>query len=230
MTQPGTPGGQIPVNDLDGLARRLRDMERDIAALRANALGVNGIVIGDRGSLRTADFDGTDFAHPGTMGVYLASEAGVGKLVVNDILLRGGIVGNDALANPVAFGAYGGSSVGWAVSTTAAAVKSGTIAVPSGYTRALVMCNAHASATNTSASYDFLYTSARIDASGGGPLFNLAAPGSQTYSGSSAIRTLTGLAPASSITVACQVNSSVGNWTAAGSNAATVDAIAVFLR
>lgn len=45
MTQPGTPGGQIPVRDLDGLARRLRDIEREIALLKANALGRNGITV-----------------------------------------------------------------------------------------------------------------------------------------------------------------------------------------
>ena len=45
MTQPGTPGNSIPVTDIDALARRLRDMEREIAMLKANTLGRNGITV-----------------------------------------------------------------------------------------------------------------------------------------------------------------------------------------
>lgn len=45
MTQPGTPGSQIPATDVDALARRLRDLERDIASLKANTLGRNGISV-----------------------------------------------------------------------------------------------------------------------------------------------------------------------------------------
>jgi hypothetical protein len=45
VTQPGSIGNIVPVKDLDGLARRLRDMEREIASLKANSLGRNGITV-----------------------------------------------------------------------------------------------------------------------------------------------------------------------------------------
>lgn len=233
MTQPGTPGGQIPVTDLDGLARRLRDMERDIAELRANTLGVNGIVIGNRGSLRTADFDGTDFAHPGTKGVYLASEAGVGRLVVNDIYLRGGIIGNDALANPLDAEVTSGSAGATIAYTTTSdtIVFTGTpIIVPAGFTDAIVVATGIVTAFNTSASYDFLYSRCFIGGVGGPRGVQGATAGATISVPSQHARKLTGLSGGTSLSIQMAGWTQGNVWTGTAGSDAAVTGFAVFSR
>lgn len=234
MTQPGTPGGQIPVNDLDGLARRLRDMERDIAELRANALGVNGIVIGNRGSLRTADFDGTDFAHPGTKGVYLASEAGVGKLVVNDILLRGGIIGNDALANPTVTLVGSASTQPVAFTTTVdTVVVSTTLTVPAGFTKVTLTSSFIAAGINPGGSADNLWagisvTGPWVDGSYKLPMGVPAGYSTMNIENYNVVRT--GLSGGQVITVNGKAWTQVAGWASSAQNVATINAVGTFTR
>lgn len=232
MTQPGTPGGQIPVTDLDGLARRLRDMERKIASLEANTIGPNGYVIGDRASIKTVDFDGTDFAHPGTKGVYLASEAGVGKLIVNDVLLRGGIIGNDALANPLDAGQFTGSAGStFGLSTTSnTIVYSGTITIPAGFTRANVSAQCVAQGVSVSGSYDFLYARCYIAGSGGPRGVQGATPGATISAPAQHAVALTGLVGGATITVAVAAWTGFTAWPGPGGNDAALTATALFRR
>ena len=236
MTQPGTPGGQIPVTDLDGLARRLRDMERDIAELRANTLGVNGIVIGDRGSLRTADFDGTDFAHPGTKGVYLASESGVGKLVVNDILLRGGIIGNDALTSPVTTTSTAANTQPATFTTVAnTVITSTTITVPAGFTKVTLLCAAIAAGINPGGAADNLWAGIKVSIPGGFSNGSYALPmgvqaGFSTMNAENYNVVITGLVGGQVITIQATAWTTVAGWAPSGNNIVTLNATALFTR
>ena len=233
MTQPGTPGSQIPAHDLDALARRLRDTERRLSQLESNAIGPNGYVIGDRASIRTIDFDGTSFADPGTAGVYLASEAGVGRLIVNEIYLRDGIVGNDALANPLTTIAQGQSLQPAAFTTTLTTLVSVTIAVPAGFTRVTLVSSVIVGGLNPTGGADNLIS--QINVSGAFSGSSYAAPqgvaagystmNNQTYNG-----TWTGLTGGATFTVAGKASTTVAGWASSPLNFVTLNALAIFTR
>lgn len=230
MTQPGTPGSQIPAHDLDALARRLRDTERRLSQLESNAIGPNGYVIGDRASIRTIDFDGTSFADPGTAGVYLASEAGVGRLIVNEIYLRDGIIGNDALTNPLESGVFSSDAPGDQAFTTTAntIVHTGTITRPAGFTKALVVVTAVLQGMNPNGGSDYLLGRAYINGNQGPRNFVTADPGVSIAVPCQHAVSLTGLA--TDVTVQVAGWSSVAAWPSSAFNDAALTGFVVFSR
>ena len=172
-----------------------------------------------------------------TAGIYL-TPAGMtidsNLAITGTLSLPAGIIDNDALANPTAFGANGTSAFNFALSTTSTAEASMTIPIPAGFTRALVHATVNASVENTSAVYDYFYVRANISAPGsggstGGQGFVGLANGGWGHASGSAVTNLSGLTPGS-ITVSCLVNSGSGVWAAATSNTANVDATVTFLR
>lgn len=141
-----------PIRDIASI---LTDVRKRLKKLET-ARPLEKATIG-KGGIRTADFDGTDFAHPGTTGNYFGADG----LVINNVDLRSGIVGDSALANPVAFNVV---SQDWdtLTFTTVNLEKTVTIAVPSGYTRALVTATATAGATASASAVASTYVSCSI--------------------------------------------------------------------
>lgn len=170
-------------------------------------------------------------------GNYVAGSSGWGMFgngnaEFNAITLRSGIIGNDALANPVTFGRTGGAVTNFAVPTTATAINSQTIAVPAGYSQAIVFvvtnCTIYSLSTSTAGVYlkaaigSVTMTNATSNALDPVNGFNWAPMGS------SATATLTGLSGGSISVLGCM--SSTNALPADTHNVLNLDAIAIFLR
>lgn len=193
------------------------------AAQGGNGLHINGAtgdLIIDQGEVQSENYVA------GSTGWALKP---TGDAEFSSLTLRSGIIGNDALASPADFGASGTSATGFGLTSTPTDRAASTIGVPSGYTRAIVMCTVDATAVNTVLS-GLLMLSANINGTRGGE--NSGAPGPNSYyanASASAIRTLTGLS-GGNITVAATVHCDAGTWAADTHNIANCNAIAVFLR
>ncbi len=162
-----------------------------------------------------------------------------GMIIDSDLTLTGtltanGVIDNAALASPVVPGVGGNSATGFAVSQTSVAVTFAIIAIPAGFTQALVHVTAAATAYNTSLAGDILYVRAAVALPGGaqtnGPeLYAGADINRPGMASASLARVFSGLAPGN-IIVKCGVRSGSINWVANGNNLANVDASIVFLR
>ncbi|SER80032.1 hypothetical protein SAMN05216199_1260 [Pedococcus cremeus] len=114
-----------------------------------------------RASRNGSPFFGTGF-HPNGLGGMDSDnyEAGVsgyrfsdnGNAEFNDLTLRGGIIGNDALTSPVVPGVINDSSSGFGIGTAYANVFTGSLPVPAGFTSAAISVVARVFALNNGAS------------------------------------------------------------------------------
>ena len=154
-----------------------------------------------------------------------------GNAEFNDLTLRGGIIGNDALTEPVVPYVAHGEANNFTVSTTLTTKASVTVTVPAGYTRAMVSAVASASAYNPTASSDYIYVSAWI---AGDTSIGYAIPstcpandsGASTQAASALLTGLTG-----SFTVEAAVASAYVDYTTStGGNVCNIDATVLFLR
>lgn len=155
MSEPGSFGAQWP-KDEAWLVRKVEKLEADIRELRA-ARALEAATIG-AGGIRTANFDGTNFANPGTQGNYF----GFDGAVLNALYLRPGSVSNDELANPVAAGFFEGSGNA-TLTVPGSYLFTGTITIPAGFTKAIVLCTATTGGTNGSGAGDNLYCQPQIN-------------------------------------------------------------------
>lgn len=221
--------GPIGINNVvqDGpfqsLSRRLSDLERLVREMSAAKTLENATV--GQGGIRTANFDGSSFADPGATGNYFGADGAV----LNNLYLRNGIVGDAALANPVAFNV---ASHDWDTLTFTIANLEKTVAitVPSGYTRALVTATATAGATASASAVANTYVSCSIQ--GVHPEFiaeqmaaNFAGSATRSYAAS-----LTGLTVGGSVTVGALGVIDTNGSVVAGSCNLHVTATAIFLR
>jgi len=162
MPDPGQPGDPKPKND-DWLVRRIQDVERDVREFK-QALGAQtGFTFVD-GKIMSATFDGS-LEHPAAAGT---SGVGMGgpddTIVVNNMVIRGQIIGDDALTNPVDGTAADGLVTGTLSGTALFTTK--TITPPSGFTEALVIAVATGGMTATAAGNGYLQVAAFIDGTG----------------------------------------------------------------
>lgn len=116
------------------------------------------------------------------------------------------------------------------VTTTLTAVITRTIAVPAGFTNALVFASAHVFAQNTTAAPDYLYAAAQIGpVVGPAEIPTVGSAGAFITAAASSSTSFTGLT-GGTITVATMVKSLTAAWTAMASNIASLDVIAIFSR
>jgi hypothetical protein len=182
------------------------------------------------GQILSATFDGSlDPPEPGTTGW------GIGgpdeTPVFNNIVLRGGIIGNDALTSPVSIAAGSDSADSFALSTTSTTRAQVDLPVPAGFTQALAFCVANVTGTNSTASSDSIDVGIWINGVGvgGSQAIQQTAPsttGGATRGGS---RLLTGLA-GGNVTFQSRVRTGIAGWASFAGNTTNIDAIAVFLR
>lgn len=234
MAQPGMPSARGE----DALIRRIQQLERDMVELRAaNIFGRTGITPKDGGT----DFDG----YVTVNGLIVVNGASTfnGPLVVNGgstfngamavtgtLSLPAGIIGNDALANPLTTGSAGMTASNQSFTTTPTQYGTELITVPAGFTRAVVMNGVSAGGTNSGAGGDYLYVAAGINGVPGGEMPSYANAGFYASGSAFGVRTLTGLTAGSSISVSVQVRTNSGAWAAAGANIVNVNALALFYR
>lgn len=151
MTLPGSIGGAAGPGS-DWLERAVRDLQREVAALRtarslqAATIGAGGITLAG-GRIASADFDGDlDDATAGTAGWALGGANN--NAVFNDLVLRGGIIGNAALTNPAAATAWHGEKNQFTIAESLTYYLTHTIVPPSSrYTTAAVTLIGNGSAS-----------------------------------------------------------------------------------
>jgi hypothetical protein len=233
MAQPGTfqPRGE------DFLIRKLQELEARVARNEAaNVFGLTGIKPKDGGT----DLDGFvningplevngDSTINGPLEVNGDSVFN-GELSINGPLnLQPGSIENDALTSPITVGRTSAADTGFGVTGSDQTFASTTIAVPAGFTQALVFVVCNVGAINPTVTDDFLYSKAVINGAASREVFGYVA----NNGGSVAVTTaksdlLTGLS-GGNITFAVTVRAGA-TWAGNGSNRAYVEAQAIFLR
>lgn len=223
--------------------------------LQANAIGPGGLVVGseygitvvngggvtvddggdivmDGGEIRSADFDGSlNPPSAGTAGWAMGGPQNAA--VLNTLLLKGGIIGNDALANPLRVAQNGNSTTGTPTfTTTPTGMTSCTITVPAGFTNAILSTDGYAAGLNPLGGPDNLLCRIRVTGgmtgvSAGTPMG--VAAGFSTMN-RQAFNVQAVVTPGSIITISVEVWTSVGSWPASTLNFATLTAFAVFFR
>lgn len=260
MSNPGSINNVVEKEGLAAVWDAIRQLREEVrqsqTAKVGNRLSVDGapgILVTGGGGITVRDGGGIEIDDGGDInlvggdlvanGGVLQSgnfEAGVagwqlkpgGNVEVNDVTIRGGIIGNDALTDPVSPRAPHDDATGFTIPKAGFTVPAQvTVAVPSGYTSALVMAIAQGGGyNNLSALVDELYVAVRINgvvppgwaaetSSVDNHMANAAAAGTKL---------LTGLG--SSFTIGCAMRTISFDWTDGAFNTANIDAIVLFLR
>jgi len=218
-------GIPVPI-DASALNRRISALENTINAmagarsLTAATISEGGLTIRDGGDLTIRD--------GGELHVDGLSIFGGDMRVTGTLSLPAGIIDNAALASPAAFDRTGAGESNFDISLAGNLVAKQTIAVPAGYSRAIVLGVGAAAARNSTAAPSFLYVGVQIGTTLPNQIYALAPAGGYVNASGNATRLLTGLS-GGVIDIAVRVSASVSAWTATTS-VANLDAIAIFLR
>ena len=219
----------MPRDAVGDLKRQIRDLERAVREMRAERRLDSATISAEPGKgIRVADFNGTDFANPGTVGNYFGGDGAV----LNALKLRPGSVSNDELANPVASAVAHDDAQGFAVTTSNVQILSATVPVPAGYSQALILNLAVAvTAYNNTAAVDFLYCKGYVNGvASGWQVGSMDVSSTGTGVGHDlSTGIVTGLS-GGSITLTGKVSSAFGTWAADDVNVANLDASILFLR
>jgi len=219
--QPGLPGSQFPSED--AITRGLKDVKRDVQQLAAaNPLGAAGIRAVDGGI------------------VVEGSETVNGPLTINGpatitgtLSLPAGIIGNDALQAPVYPAVYHADIQNISITNGPnVEILGADVAVPVGYTQALVSLTVTMNMTNNSASTDLAYVGANINGSSPGWATVASATVGQAISLSNTVVALVnGLTGGGTFRLTGKASSGANTWPAAGSsNVMNLNATVQFLR
>lgn len=231
--------GQI----LRGLIADVKNLKRNSpwarSGMRPN--GDNGVVVdGDlivggnlrldgkgtvSGTWQSADFDGDLAAgNAGTKGwAFNSLRAAIGEL-----FLRPGSVTNDSLANPVLVEAIYDSRTAFALTTTMTNIRTKTLTVPPGFTKAAVsiVVRVFARNPNTAGGYDtfggdYLYGQANINGFNGYALpLAVSGNGGSGTNNSPFSAVLTGLSPGAAISLQIAAQTAFAGWAADAQNVA----------
>jgi hypothetical protein len=211
--------------ELDGLQQQIDALRKALTGVGLHIDGATGDLVFDAShALRTENFDG-DLGVPsaGTMGVALGGPHNT--LVIDDIVLRGQIIGNNALTSPVAADVAADTVASLTYTSGIFADRvTADLVVPSGFTQALVF--AHATAGTTFASPGTISVAAKIGSVAGATISEVAGGGAANSPSAGFSRLVTGLSPGN-LAVICMAGGTGGT---SNSGNARISAIAVFLR
>lgn len=221
MAQPGLAGSQFPSED--ALVRDVKDIKRDIQQLAAaNPLGAAGIRAVDGGI------------------VVEGSETVNGPLTINGpatitgaLNLPAGIIGNDALQAPVYPAVYHADIQNISITNGPnVEILGADVAVPAGYTQALVSLTITMNMTNNSASTDLAYVGANINGTSPGWASVASATVGQAISlNNTVVALVNGLTGGGTFRLTGKASSGSNTWPAAGtSNVMNLNATVQFLR
>jgi hypothetical protein len=133
--------------------------------------------------------------------------------ITGTLSLPSGIIGNDALANPVVPGLIYAFEQPFALTTSDVAFLTRTVTVPAGFTSAAVSVVGRLFAINPNAGYDYLSAVSKIDGTGGASIPLLVQPsGGSGINVSPFSRVLTGLTPGGTFSLEVRGNTNVANW------------------
>lgn len=218
---------QFPEDGFSALMRRIKDLERQVREMAAakrlesSTIGAGGLIVASEGAVRSDDFEA------GVSGWRLVKDSAE----FNNLTLRGGIIGNDALANPVKTAMGNNGLIGFGLETGPAQEIVGVeIAVPEGFTQVILHMQCQFSVLNTSGAFDYAYA---------GMGSNIGASSSEMYCGIEAGAsgyTASGFAAqvanleTDSIHVSADLRSGTAAWPTTTANSAIIYGMALFLR
>lgn len=224
--------GQFAPRGEDWLVRKVQDLESAVARLSAaNVFGLTGITPKNGGT----DLDGFvningDATVNGPLEVNGNSVFNGAMSIAGALNLPAGIIGNDALTSPLSAQTAHADVSDFALNTGAnAEMVRATVAVPAGYTKALVMAAASMGNRNPHAFVDDMYVDCRINGavSGWSSQISVVA-GKVGFVVNVGTALLTGLS--GSFYIAANASSGTTPWPTNGAAAINVDAIILFLR
>ena len=155
-----------------------------------------------------------------------------GNAEFNDLTLRGGIIGNDALANPVKADYVYTDASGFGVDTVGTTPKmSLTLTTPAGFTTAVVYVTSRVYAINDTAGVDYLFSRTRIDGTYGDSVpYPATGSNGSTVSLDPSSWKVTGLTGGSTFVIDVQAWTAFANWSANASNRGNLNGIVTWYR
>lgn len=214
------PGQFKPPGDEGWIGRKLQELEQQLNQLRAaNPFAAMGI---------EPKADGTNF--DGFVNVNGEMTINGPAKITGTLDLPAGIIGNDALANPIQMETSTNYLSNYAIGTTSTVRASLTLTVPPGFTQAVIIANPTGMGQNSTATADYLYVQAIIKGIPGGELYTAAGPGLAVGVPSPVHMTLYGLTDGEEITVSVATRTGFATWAAAPGNQANIYATAIYLR
>lgn len=216
------------------LTQRLNQIERNVHDLATQPVLLHASTGQDGGQGLSTDKNGLHLFNPAGVEVATLSTIdgsatfGANVIINGNLSVPNGSISNTALQNPLNTGSVGGSTSGFATTSSVTQQCLLTITVPTGYTKATVLCNAAVSVVNSTASADYLYVSAYAGSGSGGETVAYTPAGAEAGATASAINTFTGLS-GGTITVASQVRTGAA-WASSGANIANTNAVVFFTR
>jgi len=232
MAQPGLPGSQFPSED--AMMRMIKDLQRDVQQLRsANQLSPAGIRAIDGGIVveGSMDVQGAETVS-GTLDVTGNADFTGNVHIGGTLDLPAGIIGNDALSDPIVPGAYHSDIQNISITSGPNVEKLRIdVPVPAGYTRALVSLTATMNMLNNSGATDSAFLGANINGVSPGWAANAtAAAGAEVSLANTVTLLVTGLT-GGTLPLTGKASSDTGTWAAAGtSSVMNLNATVLFLR
>jgi len=225
------PKQSRPGSGSDDLIARFRAFQVEVRDRFNNLLKQAGIRV-EKDLVRfTGAVDITSTTHiGGTLDVDAAATFGGAVAITGTLSLPAGIIDNDALANPITYASDTSYNAGAAVTTTETVKATATVTVPAGFTKAQVWAISDAMAYNSTATGDYLYVGATINAYYAGESYVNCPSGYATSVSLTAVTALTGLTGGDLIN--CTVSSRTGfaSWAASSENMWRIQAVVIFSR
>lgn len=233
MGQPGAVGSIFPGEDAMG--RRVKDLERAQQQLAAaNPLATAGIEAVPNGIVvQGSETVNGPLVVNGSMDVAGDADFSGNMSITGTLSLPAGIIDNAALSAPVYPAVYHANIQNISITSGPNVEILGVdVAVPAGYTQALVMLTVTMNMTNNSASTDLAYVGANINGVSPGWASTASATVSQSISlNNSVVSLVTGLSGGGSFRLTGKASSGSNTWPAAGtSNVMNLNATVQFLR
>lgn len=231
MPQPG----QFAPRGEDEWVRRVQDLEARLQRIEAaNVFGLTGITPKDGGT----DLDGFvningPLSVTGTMDVTGNADFTGNVHIGGTLDLPAGIINNDALQAPVYPAVYHADTQNISITSGSNVEKVGVdVAVPAGYTQALVSLTITMNMTNNSASTDLAYVGANINGTSPGWASVASATVGQAISlNNTVVALVNGLTGGGTFRLTGKASSGANTWPAAGSsNVMNLNATVQFLR
>lgn len=148
----------------------------------------------------------------------------------NDLKLRGGLIGNDALTNPVVpQGIWKGTTANFGLAVTWSNLVTQAVVVPAGASSVIVHGFVRLVASNTTASKDYLYSDLVIAGQNCGGFSTPVTSGDAGTSMCSFVRVMTGLTPGDTFDVIARGSTGLASW-ASSDNVCQISASVLFFR
>jgi hypothetical protein len=146
------------------------------------------------------------------------------------VSFQAGMVGNDALADPLVPSAASATATNWAASTSWAEVAGVDLVVPAGATRCLLYANGWCYGVNSSAAADDLHARVSLAATIGQEFLSRVAVAAYDTVSAGLVTLATGLTAGAVLRLSVSAKTTTGAWPASVQNTSNATAMAVWLK